>query len=115
MDLKRQRAVAKERMEQADKERKKALSTLCRINAKYYKHKEEYHRLDKELAEQNVEVITTTKVKRSRPTDIPSELENLTTEQIQMLAARIEQQQKDAQEEEELRKLSEEEEEDNHV
>lgn len=113
-DLKRKRIAAKEKMEQTDEERKEALSTLCRINARYYAHKEEYHRLDREIAEQNVEVITTTKTSRSRPTDIPSELENLTTEQIQMLAARIEQRQKEAQEEEALRELSEEEE-DSHV
>ena len=112
-EMKIRRDAIRDKMKRADKERKELLSLLCRANAKYYRYLEGYNCLDQEIAEYYVESIDT-KVTRSRPKDLISEIEieGLTTEQIEALAARLQQMQEDKEAIERAEEDIEEEEED---
>jgi len=110
-EMKIRRDAIREKVRQVDEERKELLSLLCRANAKYYRYLAEYKCLDQEIAEYYVESIDH-KVTRSRPKDLISEVEGLTTEQIEALAARLQQMQEDKEAIERAEEDIEEEEED---
>lgn len=91
--LKKEKEAARGRMNRAEKVRQHVLSKLCKLNAEYYKARDEFYKLDRQIAEQFIEELPPArkgeKGGKKKGSQIPKELRELTSDQINMLKSMI--------------------------
>lgn len=95
LHLKQKRREAKERVRRFNRRCQILTSLLCRARGEYLDAKDEFESLDREIAEQHIQYVQAkaeTKTKGSGKVNRSSiNLDDLTTDQIAMLKARLEQ------------------------